>query len=63
MLDIKLATSRTTSGAMAVVVPSGDPFSALELLNPVDQAEADAFLDDVEHTGSPGSVRPPGNAT
>ncbi|GAA3300019.1 M17 family metallopeptidase [Dactylosporangium vinaceum] len=56
MLDIKLATSRTTSGALAVVVPSGDPFSALELLNPVDQAEADAFLDDVEHSGSAGTV-------
>ncbi|WP_433056055.1 leucyl aminopeptidase family protein [Dactylosporangium sp. CS-033363] len=56
MLDIRLATSRTSSGAVAVVVPSGDPFSALDLLNPADLAEYEAFLEDVEHSGSAGTV-------
>ncbi|WP_432985220.1 leucyl aminopeptidase family protein [Dactylosporangium sp. CA-233914] len=61
MLDIRFATARSTSGAVAVVVPSGSPSAALDLLTPLklgpaDLAECETFLGDVEHTGSAGSV-------
>ncbi|MEV8513272.1 leucyl aminopeptidase family protein [Dactylosporangium sp. NPDC051484] len=58
MLDIRFATARSASGAVAVVVPSGSPDAALDLLKlgPADLAECAAFLKDVEHSGSAGTV-------
>jgi leucyl aminopeptidase len=58
VLDIRFATARSASGAVAVVVPSGSPSSALDLLKlgPADLAEGAAFLEDVEHSGSAGTV-------
>ncbi|WP_432834676.1 leucyl aminopeptidase family protein [Dactylosporangium sp. CA-092794] len=58
MLDIRFATGRGASGAVAVVVPSGAPSAALDLLKlgPADLAECAAFLEDVEHSGSAGTV-------
>ncbi|WP_433083039.1 leucyl aminopeptidase family protein [Dactylosporangium sp. CA-052675] len=58
MLDIRFATGRGSSGAVAVVVTSSDPESAVDLLHlgPADLAECTAFLGDVEHTGSAGTV-------
>ncbi|MEV6923507.1 leucyl aminopeptidase family protein [Dactylosporangium sp. NPDC051485] len=58
MLDIRFATARSASGAVAVVVPSGSPSAALDLLKlgPADLDECATFLEDVEHSGSAGSV-------
>ncbi|WP_344617899.1 M17 family peptidase N-terminal domain-containing protein, partial [Dactylosporangium salmoneum] len=58
MLDIRFATARSASGAVAVVVPSGSPSAALDLLKlgPADLEECATFLEDVEHSGSAGSV-------
>ncbi|HTJ32522.1 MAG TPA: leucyl aminopeptidase family protein [Dactylosporangium sp.] len=58
MLDIRFAAARSASGAVAVVVPSGAPSAALDLLKlgPADLAECEAFLEDVEHSGSAGTV-------
>jgi leucyl aminopeptidase len=58
VLDIRFVTARSASGAVAVVVPSGSPSAALGLLKlgPADLAECATFLDDVEHSGSAGTV-------
>jgi hypothetical protein len=58
LLDIRFATGRGSSGAVAVVVMSGDPESSLDLLQfgAADLAECAAFLQDVEHSGSAGTV-------
>ncbi|WVK84601.1 leucyl aminopeptidase [Dactylosporangium sp. AC04546] len=64
MLDIRFSTARSASAAVAAVVPSGEPSAAVELLgeatrlrlSPADLDECAAFLEDVEHSGSAGSV-------
>ena len=64
MLDIRFATVRGTTGAVAVVVPAGSPevpddtLSPLRRLKlgPADLDDITAFLTDVEHTGSAGSL-------
>jgi len=64
LLDIRFVAARSTSGAVAVVLPSGEPSVAVELLGaaaklrigPAGLQECEAFLDDVEHSGSAGSV-------
>src|SRR3954468_7090864 len=57
LLDIRFATSRSASGATALVVSSGDDEGGLDLLKfgPADRAECETFLDDVDHSGSAGS--------
>ncbi|UWZ37342.1 leucyl aminopeptidase family protein [Dactylosporangium roseum] len=64
LLDIRFAAARSTSAAVAVVVPSGEPTTAVSLLGsvpklrfgPADLDECTAFLEDVGHSGSAGSV-------
>jgi len=56
VLDVRLATPRTPSPALAVVVPADDLPTAVALLDESHRSDAAAFLDDVEATGSPGSM-------
>jgi leucyl aminopeptidase len=57
VLDVRLAAPRGASATVAVVVPADDLPTAVALVDESQRADAAAFLDDVEATGSAGSTQ------
>jgi leucyl aminopeptidase len=56
VLDVRLAAGRGIPTVVGIGVPADDRDTALGLLDEADRAEAAAFLDDVDHSGSAGTI-------